>query len=380
MKQTAVGIMSGTSLDGIDVVVAEVERVNEYIQINQLAFQTFPYPKNLLDKVKNAIESDVSIAHICSLNIELSHAYADCVLSLLKSSNIALKDIDFIASHGQTMFHITEDTNHFVKSTLQLGDGPTLANKLQTTVINNFRTADMVHDGQGAPLVPYVDYVLFKDKHKNRALLNIGGISNVTVIPKQALESDVKAFDIGPGNMMIDDAMSLLFNQKYDDQGLTAKKGHIHHALLEELNHHPFITLSPPKSTGREQFGRQYTKELIKKYEHIAPEDIIHTLTIFSATSISHSLKRFVEPNVKLDELFISGGGVHNVFFMEKLKEMMPSMDIKSIEALHMSSDAKEAIAFLILGFETLHMRPNNMPSATGATKKTILGQVSYYI
>lgn len=380
MKQTAVGIMSGTSLDGIDVVVAEVERVNECIQINQLAFQTFPYPKNLLDKVKKAIESDVSIAHICSLNIELSHAYAECVLSLLKSSNIALKDIDFISSHGQTMFHITEDTEHVVKSTLQLGDGPTLANKLQTTVINNFRTADMAHDGQGAPLVPYVDYVLFKDKHKNRALLNIGGISNITVIPKQALESDVKAFDIGPGNMMIDDAMSLLFNQKYDDKGQTAKKGHIHHALLEELNHHPFIKLNPPKSTGREQFGRQYTKELIKKYEHIAPEDIIHTLTMFSATSIARSLKRFVEPFVKLDELFISGGGVHNLFLMERLQEMMPSMDIKSIEALHMSSDAKEAIAFLILGFETLHMRPNNLPSATGATKKTILGQVSYYI
>jgi anhydro-N-acetylmuramic acid kinase len=380
MKQTAVGIMSGTSLDGIDVVVAEVERVNEYIQINQLAFQTFPYPRDLLDKVKNAIESDVSIAHICSLNIELSHAYADCVLSLLRSSNIPLKDIDFVSSHGQTMFHITEDTNHFVKSTLQLGDGPTLANKLQTTVINNFRTADMVHDGQGAPLVPYVDFLLFKDKHKNRALLNIGGISNITVIPKQALESDVKAFDIGPGNMMIDDAMSLLFNQKYDDKGQTAKKGHIHHALLEELNIHSFIKLNPPKSTGREQFGRQYTKELIKKYEHIAPEDIIHTFTMFSAISIAESLKRFVEPHVKLDELFISGGGVHNLFLMEKLQVMMPSIDIKSIEALHMSSDAKEAIAFLILGFETLHMRPNNLPSATGATKKTILGQVSYYI
>lgn len=380
MKQIAVGLMSGTSLDGIDVVIAEIELTNESKHIQTLAFETYPYDPSIKKRIRVILESDrVSPSVLCSLNVELAHAYAAAVLSLCQSAKIDTKTIDFVASHGQTIYHIAENQDDLMRSSLQLGDGPTLANLLKTTVVSNFRTADIAQGGQGAPLVPYVDYLSFKDKHEHRALLNIGGISNLTVIPKDGREEDVFAYDTGPGNMMIDRAMEMLYNTTYDQHGEVAASGHLNHSLYDDIMAHPYMNITPPKSTGREVFGVTYTDALLTKYQHVPNEDIIHTLTYVTAASIHQSYLNFIKPLVALDAIYVSGGGVHNDTLLSMLKQLMPEINIQPAETLGISSDAKEALAFLILGYQTLKKIPNNLPSATGAKRKTILGQVSYY-
>ena len=381
MKKLAVGIMSGTSLDGIDIVITEIEGFYSNTHLNVLAFQTIDYEEKLLSRIKKSLSTKESSSQLlCSLNFELGYAYANAVKKVCENHKINLDEIDFIASHGQTIYHIGETNNEFIKSSLQLGEGSVIANECKTTVVSNFRAADIAVGGQGAPLVPFADYILFTDENNNRVMHNIGGISNVTVLKKQGTIAEVIAFDTGPGNMMIDYATQELFNVTYDDNGDIARSGDIINLMLEELLEHEFLSKLPPKSTGREEFGDWYTKLIIDKYKQFDNKDIITTLTYFSALSITHAYEKFIIPNLKVDEIIVSGGGANNNFLLDLLKENLSEIKILKLEDIGFDSSIKEALAFVVLANETLNYNPSNVKSATGANKFVILGQVNYVI
>jgi len=379
MKKLAVGIMSGTSLDGIDIVITEIEGTYLDTTINVVAFQTIDYEDKLLNRIRKSLILEESSAELlCSLNFELGHAYANAVKKVCKNQNVDLDKVAFIASHGQTIFHIGKPLNENVQSSLQLGEGSVIANECNTTVVSNFRSADIAVEGQGAPLVPYADYILFSEKDKTRVMHNIGGISNITVLKKNGSLDEVMAFDTGPGNMMIDYACQKLFGYKYDDLGKIGRSGDIINKMLDELLENNFFDLLPPKSTGREEFGDAYTEEIIDKYHKHSKEDIITTLTYFTAISIKNAYLTFVFPKMNVDEIIVSGGGVYNGFLLELLKGYLSDVKILKLEEIGYNSSIKEALAFVILANETLNLNTSNVKNATGAKKSVILGQVNY--
>lgn len=380
MKTLAVGLMSGTSLDGIDVVIASIEGVSTETKITMLHGKTIPYSKALLKKIQMVLTQRFCTAEgISSVHFELAIAYSDAVKEVCQEYGVKLSDIGFIASHGQTIFHINESTNAFHQSSLQLGDGSVIANLCETTVVSNFRNADIAQGGCGAPLVPYADYILFHHPSKNIVLQNIGGIANVTVVPQSGNIDDVFAFDSGPGNMMIDEAMKLLFYKPYDDGGEIARSGVVHQPLLDHLMKSPFLKKEPPKSTGREQFGSGFTSNLLTEYSRVDKRDIISTFTHFTALSISEAYQKWILPKMDIDQIVVSGGGAKNTYLLELLRLALPGIEILTSDQVGMSSDFKEALAFIILGNETLHHRPSSVVGATGAKQSTILGQVSYF-
>ena len=375
----AVGLMSGTSLDGVDVVLCDITGKDEDTQVQQLNFKTYEIPEYLRDKIRKCCSRElVPVELICSLNFELGQLFAETVKKLCEESSVNLEDIAFIASHGQTIFHIPKAFSDYVPSTLQIGEAAIIANECRTTVISNFRVMDMAVGGEGAPLVPYSEYLLYADKNQAVALQNIGGIGNVTFLPKKGDFTKVIAFDTGPGNMMIDAAVQKLYGKKFDKNGEYASKGKLIPQLAEELKKHPYFALDIPKTTGRELFGEHYTYALLEKYQDYNKDDIIFTLTWFTAYSIAYHYKKYFIHQYNLDKCIIAGGGAYNKCLINLIKKELPEIEILIQEELGYSSEAKEAIAFVILGNQTYHMRPSNVPSATGARKNVILGQITY--
>jgi anhydro-N-acetylmuramic acid kinase len=381
MKKIGIGLMSGTSLDGIDVLIAEIEGYDTDTKVKPLFFQTYELESVLSVKIKKAMHQNESSSELlCSLNFELGYAFAEAVKKACMDAFIPLDSIDFIASHGQTIFHISKDQHTLVQSSLQLGEGAVISNVLDKTVISNFRAGDIACGGQGAPLVPFADFVLFRDSKKNRAIHNIGGISNLTVLKQNAKKEDVFAFDTGPGNMMINDAMTILYGLPMDLDGKIASSGKVNDNLLNELLNDEYLNQNPPKSTGRERYGFQKTASIIGKYDKISKEDIITTLTHFTAKTIAMAYRLHVLPKVNIDEIILCGGGVHNIHLVHLIKSELPNINIMKLDDLGFSSDSKEALAFLILGHHTLAKIPSNLKSATGAKKDAILGQINYTI
>lgn len=381
MSKLAIGIMSGTSLDGIDVVIAEIKGYNQDTKVNILAFDSFEYEKTLLLKIKECINNEfVSKALICSLNFELGYAYSNAVKIACKKYGINLDDVEFIASHGQTIFHINDSFDSYIRSSLQLGEGSIIANQCKTTVVSNFRAADIAVGGKGAPLVPFSDYILFNDSSKNRSVHNIGGIANMTVIKKGSELEDVFGFDSGPGNMMIDYACKKYFNVDYDNNGEIARKGNVIEDFLRELLNNDYFKVKPPKSTGRELFGDDYTEKMCLKYENHLKEDIVRTLTEFTKVTIVDSYKEFILPFTKLDEIIFCGGGVYNTFLIEIIKKELPQISILTLEDIGYNSSSKEALAFIVLGNQTLNYSSSNVLKVTGAKEQVILGQVNYVL
>lgn len=375
----AVGLMSGTSLDGVDVVLCDITGKDEDTQVKQLNFKTYEIPEYLRDKIRKCCSRElVPVELICSLNFELGQLFAEAVKKLCEESSVSLEDIAFIASHGQTIFHIPKAFSDYIPSTLQIGEAAIIANECRSTVISNFRVMDMAVGGEGAPLVPYSEYVLYADENQAVALQNIGGIGNVTFLPKKGDFTKVIAFDTGPGNMMIDAAVQRLYGEKFDKNGEYASKGKLIPLLAEELKKHPYFVLDIPKTTGREMFGEHYTYALLEKYQDYSKNDIIFTLTWFTAYSIAYHYKKYFIHHHNLNKCIIAGGGAYNECLVNLIKRELPEIEILIQEDLGYSSEAKEAIAFVILGNQTYHMRPSNVPSATGARKSVILGQITY--
>ena len=372
----AIGIMSGTSLDGIDIILCDIKDSELPINIKTLITHTYPMPVDIKAKILKSIALETNVKDITSLNFELGYMFADAVNAFIKANRINKDDITFIASHGQTLYHIPKDEKDHIRSTLQLGDGSIIANQTGIDTIYNFRVADMAVGGQGAPLVPFADYILFQSDTINRALHNLGGISNLTILEKSKSIEDVRAFDTGPANMMIDYAMQVLFNQSYDEDGLMASQGDVIIDLLDTLMANPYIKQQPPKSTGRELFGDTYTASLLKQYQDYDKKDIIATLTEFTILTIIDAYQNLVD--IPLDEIICSGGGAHNKYIMKRLEAALYPIKVLKIEDLGFDSKSKEALAFVLLGNQTIKRQTSNIKRATGASQSVILGQICY--
>ncbi|WP_242299709.1 anhydro-N-acetylmuramic acid kinase AnmK [Bacillus cereus group sp. BfR-BA-01448] len=375
------GVMSGTSLDGIDVALVRVEGSGVDSKVKLIHFTTVPFRNDIKSEIQQALSIENSnVQLICSLNFKLGLCFANAVKEVCKEANFSLEQLDLIGSHGQTIYHQPKPEGNMISSTLQIGEPAVITYETNTTVISNFRTMDMAAGGQGAPLVPFSEVILYRDPSKNRLLQNIGGIGNVTVIPSQKSDQNVIAFDTGPGNMIIDEVCQRLFQLPYDQNGEIAEQGEVVDEILTYCMNHPFLKMNPPKSTGREQFGEEFVSQLLKRYEKHSKENILTTVTMFTASSIVHHYKEFILPYYEIDEVILGGGGSYNDTLVEMirygLKDEKCTIFIQ--EDIGYSSEAKEAIAFAILANETYHRNPSNVPSATGAKKSVVLGNVTY--
>ncbi|AZJ20547.1 anhydro-N-acetylmuramic acid kinase AnmK [Bacillus wiedmannii] len=375
------GIMSGTSLDGIDVALVHIEGSGVDSKVELIHFTTVQFYNDMKNEIQQALSIENSnVQLICSLNFKLGLCFAGVVKEVCKEVNFPLKQLDLIGSHGQTIYHQPKQDGNMIPSTLQIGEPAVIAYETNTTVISNFRTMDIAAGGQGAPLVPYSEIILYRHQTKNRLLQNIGGIGNVTVIPSHLSDKSVIAFDTGPGNMVMDEVCQRLFQLSYDQNGKIAKQGVVVDEILTYCMNHPFLKMNPPKSTGREQFGEEFVSELLKQYEKHSKENILTTVTMFTASSIVHQYKEFILPYYEIDEVILGGGGSYNRTLVEMirygLKDEKCAIFIQ--EDIGYSSEAKEAIAFAILANETYHRNPSNVPSATGAKQSVVLGNITF--
>ncbi|MED2839628.1 anhydro-N-acetylmuramic acid kinase AnmK [Bacillus wiedmannii] len=375
------GIMSGTSLDGIDVALVHIEGSGVESKVKLIHFITVPFCNDMKNEIQQALSIENSnVQLICSLNFKLGLCFANAVREVCKEANFPLGQLNLIGSHGQTIYHQPKHDGNMIPSTLQIGEPAVIAYETNTTVISNFRTMDIAAGGQGAPLVPYSEIILYRHPTKNRLLQNIGGIGNVTIIPSHLSDKNVIAFDTGPGNMVIDGMCQRLFQLSYDQNGKIAKQGVVVEEILTYCMNHPFLKMNPPKSTGREQFGEEFVSELLKRYERHSKENIVTTVTMFTARSIVHQYKEFILPYYEIDEVILGGGGSYNRTLVEMirngLKEEKCALFLQ--EDIGYSSEAKEAIAFAILANETYHRNPSNVPSATGAKQSVVLGNITF--
>jgi anhydro-N-acetylmuramic acid kinase len=369
--------MSGTSVDGVDVAMIDYGKNT----LDVIAFATFPYPAALRRAIFKLFNPETArIEDICHLNFAIGEVFADAVIRLCKKSKIPLSSIDLIGSHGQTIWHNPKGTRfgkQLLRSTLQIGEPCVIAQRTGITTVADFRTADIAAGGQGAPLVPFVDHILFSDRRKNRVIQNIGGIANLTWLAAGGAVRDIIAFDTGPGNMMIDCLVSILTDGKrhFDRDGRAAAAGRVNELMLFELMRHKFLRKRPPKTTGREDFGMQFAAEFYNRVKiAMRPADIVATATAFTAKSIAEAYKQFLPD--KVDEVILCGGGSRNKTLVEMLKKYAKPAKVKVMDDLGISADAKEAISFAILAAYTIKGISNNAPSATGAKKAVVLGKI----
>lgn len=365
------GLMSGTSHDGLDAAIIKITSSGINAKVKLIFYKHTAYPANLRARIASAFEGRTS--DICRLNFDLGELFARASLECLAGAGIKKSTIDAIASHGQTIYHIPPESNK-KGSTLQIGESSVIAKITALPVISDFRTADMAVNGHGAPLVPYADFVLFHKKNKIRAVQNIGGIANVTILPSAI--DDVAAFDTGPGNCLINEASAFFFRKPFDKNGSIAKTGKPDKALLKGLLSHPYLLRKPPKSTGIELFGREFLRSIIAK-KRLRPEDLMATLTHFTANSIKNAYDRFILSKYKIHEIIVSGGGSKNVYLMDLLKDLFHPIKINTCDVYGIPAMAKEAVSFAILANETLSGNPSNLPGVTGASCKTILGKIT---
>jgi anhydro-N-acetylmuramic acid kinase len=380
------GLMSGTSADGIDVALARIFGAPPNLKANLLGHTTFKFPPAIRKEILRVAEQHpISAGDLSQLNFRLGELFAEAALAACRKFRVPRSKIFLIGSHGQTIFHQGRPVAYFAArtaSTLQVGEPAIIAARTGITTVGDFRPADIALGGQGAPLVPYADYLLYRHPKLGRVSLNLGGIANVTVIPAAAKLQQVSAFDTGPSNMLIDALVSHFSHglQRFDKNARLASQGRSIPALLDELLRDPYLRLAPPKSTGREYYGRAYVKKLLTLGHgyRAKPNDFIRAATIFTALSIVDALNRFVLPKTKIHQLIVSGGGAHNPLILAQLSAALPGIEILPSSNLGIPEDAKEAFAFALLAYETFHQRPANIPSATGARGPAILGKISY--
>jgi anhydro-N-acetylmuramic acid kinase len=380
------GMMSGTSADGIDVVLADVNGAPPKLRTRLVAHASRRMPDTLRKEVLRIAEgANCTAGEISQLNFRLGMAFAEAAISACREFRVALSRVELIGSHGQTIFHQGRPVPFWGRataSTLQIGEPAVVAAETQIPTIGDFRVADMAVGGQGAPLVPYADYLLYADEKIGRVSLNLGGIGNLTVLPAGAKPSQVLAFDTGPGNMLMD-ALVWHFSrkkQRFDRGARWARQGQTNAKVLKELLRDPFLRLGPPKSTGREYYGRAYFQELLrmgKKFE-AGRHDLIRTTTEFTVASVVDALKRFVLRKTKVQQLIVSGGGAKNPLIMAQLAAALMPIEVIPSSKLGVPVEAKEAYAFALLAYETWRRRTGNLPSATGAARAVVLGKVCF--
>ncbi len=373
------GLMSGTSLDGIDCALTRISGRAPDLQVQLESFSSFPFAaaqRGRIELICNPNSS--SVDQINSLNFEIGDWLAESARAALEIAEVGPEAIDLIASHGQTIYHDVGDSTPR-PATLQIGDPSVIAHKTGVTTVGNFRTADVAAGGQGAPLVSYVDWLLWRHQHEDRVILNIGGIANLTFLPAGAEPNRVIAFDTGPGNLLIDSFVRRVTGgkQDYDKDGLQAGAGQVDHSWLQILADHSYFKSDPPKTTGREDFGATYGERLWQEAERrrLSSEDRLATVTALTASSIASSIRELLPGSV--DRIYVGGGGGHNKTLIGMLQADLNSIPVTVLSEQESEGDAKEALSFAILGYETIHGRPGNIPGCTGANQPVVLGQIA---
>lgn len=379
-KQYVIGLMSGTSLDGIDAALVVITGYGDETQVELIDFVEIEIEAVLREKIKAICSPKTSnVESLCSLNFELGYVFANAAYAVCKQAGVKMEQVAYIGSHGQTVYHIPRATNHTVCSTLQIGEPAVIAYETKTPVISNFRVMDMAAGGQGAPLVPYTEFLIYKS-NKNRCLQNIGGIGNVTVIPQAGKLEDVFAFDTGPGNMIINEVVQSLVGAPFDKDGAIAAKGCVNETLLGQLMAIPYIGQVPPKTTGRELFGKHFVTQLIRENQHLSIEDLVATVTMYTAKSIAYNYETFIASKVAIEEVIVGGGGSYNQTLILMLRKLLPDATVMTQEDIGYTSASKEAVAFAVLANETMHGMVGNVLGATGAKESVVLGNITPFV
>jgi anhydro-N-acetylmuramic acid kinase len=383
------GVMSGTSADGIDVALVRVQGRGFRSRLELVAHYHFSYPSEVRRAILATMNAgSASVADLSRLNFLLGELYADAVRTAQRRARL---ECELVGCHGQTLYHqgsAKPFLGHRIVCTWQTGEAAVIAAKIGVPVVSDFRPADMAAGGKGAPLVPFLDYILYRHRRYGRIVQNLGGIANLTAIPPRALSGQVVAFDTGPGNMVIDAVAEHFFDKPYDRNGRLAARGEAIERVLRELLRHPFFRQRPPKTAGREQFGREFVREFLRLCRRAEEHDIIATATALTARSIGIAVRRFVMPLVESDgpkparfrEFVVSGGGTKNATLMRMLREELAplKMRVRTTDDFGLPSEAKEAAAFGLLAYQTWRRLPSNVPSATGAERPAILGKITY--
>jgi len=378
------GMMSGTSADGIDAALVRISGAPPAIAAKFEGHHHVRFPAPAREAIlRLANGATTTTAEISQLNFLVGEEFARAAIAACKKWRIPLRQISLIGSHGQTIFHQGVAAGFLgrrVASTLQIGEPSIISERTGVVTIGDFRPADMAAGGQGAPLVPFVDYLLYRDARIGRVALNIGGIANLTMIPAGARPGQLVAFDIGPGNMVIDAIVEIATrgHAHYDRDARLAIRGKLIPALLSTLLGEPYLRKRPPKTAGREQFGRAYAEKILAwgKRHRASTEDLVRTATVFTSLSIADALRRFVLPRARVDELIVAGGGARNPFLMAQLAAALPEIEIVPASEFGIPAEAKEAFAFAVLAYEAYHGRANNLPSATGARHPAVMGKL----
>jgi anhydro-N-acetylmuramic acid kinase len=378
------GLMSGTSADGIDVAVVRMSE-KRGTSFELLGHAEYPYPKKVRAAVLAAMNATrASVADLARLNFLLGDLYSDAVLATERQYRVT---VDLVGCHGQTLYHQGESQRFLARkiaATWQTGESAIIAARVGAPVVSDFRPADMAVGGKGAPLVPFLDYMLFRDARMGKIVQNIGGIANLTAIPAGASASDVVAFDTGPGNMVIDAVTEKLFGQPFDRGGRIAASGRVLDNVIGKFSQRGFFKRNPPKTAGREEFGRDFVRDFLQSCKGCSKQDAVSTATGLTAKSIADAVRRFVVKNsarkLGFHEMIVSGGGTKNSTLMAMLTgELTPlALRLRFSDEFGVPSAAKEAVAFAVLAHETWHRRASNIPSATGAKRGAVLGKISY--
>jgi anhydro-N-acetylmuramic acid kinase len=381
-KRLVAGLMSGTSVDGIDAGLVWIDHSRAKTRYQLIDFLTYPYPEKIR---KNILEfsqpSFQNLDEVLRLDFILGECFAEAFLALLKKSRISPKKVDLIGSHGQTIRHLPKEVirdNHKVKATLQIGEPAVIAAKTGVVTIGDFRVGDVAVGGEGAPLTPLIHFLLFGKKGFPQAVLNIGGIANITFLPSSNRKEEVFAFDTGPGNCLVDQLMRRIFNKGFDKDGKSALQGKVYSELLYKFKKHNYFKRKPPKSTGKEDFGKNLVEGIINSAEklNIGKLDLIATVSKLTPWSVYESYERFIEPIKRIKRLLVAGGGVHNLYFLKRLKELFYPIEVLSTEKMGINPDALESMAFAILADLAISEKFGNLPKVTGANKEQILGKI----
>ena len=377
------GVMSGTSADGIDVALVRIGRPNKgQLNLKIVGHSQFPYAQDVRSFILSIMNSGrARVADLARLNVLLGELYAEAVKKTQRRLGVKAQ---LVGCHGQTIYHqgeAIEFLGNELATTWQTGEGAVIAARLGIPTVSDFRPADIAAGGKGAPLVPFFDFLFHRHSRVGRIVQNIGGIANLTAIPAGASLRQIVAFDTGPGNMVIDAVTERLFHQPYDRDGLIAASGTVQDALVSEILAGPYFLRQPPKTAGREEFGREFVEAFLQRCRSVNGRDAVATATALTAASIVDAIQRFViRRKAAYLEFIVSGGGAHNATLMAMLFNRLKSLglQIRSSDEYGLPSEAKEAVAFAVMAYETWHRRPANIPSATGAKRPAILGKISY--
>jgi len=381
-KRKVIGLLSGTSADGIDAGLLQISHLRGGIKVNQLGFKTFPFSRKIQrELLKIADPSFLNLDEALRMDQALGEVFAEAVISFIKSLKLQSANIDLIGSHGQTIRHLpvlTRSLQREVRASFQIGNPSVIASKTGIITVGDFRSSDIAAGGEGAPLSPLGHFILFEKENTPQAILNLGGIANFTILFGNKKIEDVFGFDTGPANMLIDSLTKRFFERRYDKNGAIALSGKIHPKLLNILKRNPYFDLKPPKSTGREEFGEKFIKGILKykKRFSINKKDIITTSSELVVWSIWDAYQRYVMPEIRIKRLVISGGGAHNRYFIKRLKQLFYPVEVLTSDKLGYHPDFLESMLFALLADLTISGISGNIPKVTGAKKTAILGKI----